>query len=241
MESIIRMICEKKIINTGFLVGPFCPIYGIGALIMILFLDKFKGNVLILFVTGFFILSLWEYVVGVFLEKFFKTKYWDYSDHKFNIKGRVCLTNSIFWGILGITFIRFIHPFIVKELALIDNRLVTYLTCILLIYIIVDAIISIARVKNISNVLHKIENLNLSIKEKLEEVKELSKNKEKVDLVDSIQIKIDQLKQKRNKIGRRLYRHVYRLKKAFPAINTKEITEILNKKIEIIKKERKLK
>ena len=102
MESIFRSICEKKLINTGFLRGPFCPIYGIGSIIM----------PILLFFSSSIILTIWEYVVGIILEKLFNTKYWDYSDHKFNFQGRICLTNSIYWGILGVLFIKYIHPFV---------------------------------------------------------------------------------------------------------------------------------
>src|SRR5690625_478768 len=77
MESIFRSICEKKMINTGFLKGPFCPIYGIGAIIMILFLKDFKNNTVLLFLISMIVLTLWEYIVAVILEKTFHIKYWD--------------------------------------------------------------------------------------------------------------------------------------------------------------------
>lgn len=120
MESIYRSICEKKIINTGFLRGPFCPIYGVGAIIMMTILSGFKDALVVLFLISFIVLTLWEYLVGVLLEKLFKTKYWDYSSHKFNYKGRICLTNSLAWGILGVLFTKYIHPFI--EQIVIRNR-----------------------------------------------------------------------------------------------------------------------
>ena len=90
MESIVRTISEKKLINTGFLHGPFCPIYGIGAIILFAFLDKFENNLILLFFVAIIVLTIWEYVVGWMLEKLFNTKYWDYSQQKFNIQGRVC-------------------------------------------------------------------------------------------------------------------------------------------------------
>ena len=120
MESIFRTLWEKKIINTGFLKGPFCPIYGIGAIIMITLLSDLKDAPVLLFLISFIVLTIWEYLVGVLLEKLFKTKYWDYSDHKFNYKGRICLTNSLAWGILGVLFTKYIHPFI--EQIVIRNR-----------------------------------------------------------------------------------------------------------------------
>ena len=111
MESIFRSISEKKIINTGFLKGPFCPIYGVGAIIMLLFLKKFADNLAVLFIVSVVVLTIWEYLVGVLLEKLFHTKYWDYSKNKFNFQGRICLMNSIFWGVLGVVFVKYIHPF----------------------------------------------------------------------------------------------------------------------------------
>ncbi len=112
MESIFRSICEKRLINTGFLRGPFCPIYGIGSIIMFVFLQNIANYPVLLFFISMIILTAWEYIVGILLEKLFDTKYWDYSDHKFNFQGRICLTNSIYWGILGVLFIKYIHPFV---------------------------------------------------------------------------------------------------------------------------------
>ena len=104
LESVFKTILEKKIVNSGFLHGPFCPIYGIGAIIMYLGLNNFSKYPILVFILGFLILSIWEYIVGWGLEKLFNTKYWDYSKNKFNIKGRVCLMNSLFWGVLGMIF-----------------------------------------------------------------------------------------------------------------------------------------
>lgn len=235
MESIVRSISEKKLINTGFLHGPFCPIYGIGAIIMVVFLDEFKENIIFLFLISFVVLTLWEYVVGVLLETIFKTRYWDYSNQKFNFQGRVCLVNSICWGTLGVLFVKYIHPFIQSLISKVDIQLLQYVISIISIVIIVDMIVSIIKVKNIKTTLEKIEALNNEIKEKLKEIKTLNKNVDKPS-TENIQQIVDDLKKKRNKIILRLYKRVYRLKKAFPAINTKEFTEILNKKIEIRKK-----
>ena len=120
MESIVRTIAEKKIINTGFLKGPFCPIYGIGAIIILLFLNQFESQPILLFFIAIMVLTIWEYLVGVLLEKIFHTKYWDYTDQKFNFQGRVCLVNSICWGILGVIFVKYIHPFIQNIISFID-------------------------------------------------------------------------------------------------------------------------
>ena len=69
MESIVRSVSEKKIINTGFLKGPVCPIYGIGAIIMLLFLERYQNKPILLFFIAIIVLTTWEYLVGVLLEK----------------------------------------------------------------------------------------------------------------------------------------------------------------------------
>ena len=112
LESTFRSIIERKLINTGFLIGPLCPIYGFGACIMFLFLEGLSNNIILSFLVSFVLLTLWEYVVGVMLEKMFHTKFWDYSNHKVNFQGRICLINSIYWGILGVVFIKIIHPLV---------------------------------------------------------------------------------------------------------------------------------
>lgn len=237
LESIFRSFCEKKIINTGFLIGPICPIYGCGAIIMILFLKNFSNSKILLFIMSIVFLSLWEYIVGVILEKLFKTKYWDYSDHKVNYKGRICLTNSIAWGFLGIFFIDFIHPFIVNILKNVDILYLKIIVPILLILILADAIISIIKTKNIKGTLEKVEKLNEQIKEKLAEIKK--QNQEKSATSENLQLLIDKINKRKNRELRRLYKRVYRLKRAFPAIDTKEFRDILSRKIEIKTKKRK--
>lgn len=234
LESIVRTVCERKIINTGFLKGPFCPIYGCGAIIMLLFLSELKYSTILLFIMSVISLSVWEYLVGYFLEKAFHTKYWDYSNHKFNYKGRICLSNSIAWGVLGVVFINYIHPFIVNILSKIDDIYIQILIPIIALILLIDAVISIIKVKNISGTLEKVEKLNEQIKEKLQEIKE-----GKLNTTENLQLLIDKLNLKKDKKELRLYKRIYRLKKAFPSIDNNEIRQILSKKIELHKKDKK--
>ena len=244
MESVFRSIIEKKIINTGFLRGPFCPIYGIGAIIMLIFLERFQDRPILLFFIAITLLTAWEYIVGVILEKLFNTKYWDYSDHKINFQGRICLTNSICWGFLGVGFVKYIHPFIQDLISKIDIQILYYSITIISIVMLVDLISTIVKVKNIKMTLEKVDKINKEIKEKLKEIRKISKEAEeekdsiKTKTIENIQAIIDNLNKKKNRTILKLYKNVYRLKKAFPAINTKEITEVLSKKIEIRKKKK---
>jgi uncharacterized membrane protein len=230
LESVFRSFCEKKIINTGFLIGPVCPIYGAGSIIMLIMMGHLKGKLIEIFLISMIVLTIWEYLVGFFLEKVFKTKYWDYSDHKINFRGRICLTNSLFWGLLGVGFINYIHPYILNIINLIDKDVFKIIIYTALVVIIADTIISIIKVINIKPTWEKVKELNNEIKEKLKEIKEAS-NHNKTKVSETAQEKVMELEKRRNKIAGNLYKYVYRLKEAFPAINSKEITEILNKKI----------
>ena len=176
------------------------------------------------------------------LEKIFHTRYWDYSDHKFNIQGRICLSNSIYWGVLGVVFVKYIHPNIQNLVQKVDIKLLYFIVTILMVVFIVDMITSIVKIKNIKSTLEKIEELNKEIREKIKEIKILPKEiqeKEKLIAAEKLQKLVEDLKKRRNRTIKHLYKNVYRLKKAFPAIDTKEIREILNKKVEIIKRKNK--
>lgn len=176
---------------------------------------------------------------GSFIRKIFHTKYWDYSEQKFNFQGRICLVNSICWGILGVIFVKYIHPFVKDLVFKVDIRLLHYIISIIAIVLLADLIVTIIKVKNIKMTLKKVEEINKEIKAKLNEIRKLTKennkSEEKTIKTENVRKLIRKLKRKRDRMTLSLYKNVYRLKKAFPAINTKEITEILNKKIQIRK------
>lgn len=113
MEVIVCSIPAKKFINRGFLVGPYCPIYGIAALAMFLTLGKYTEDPPVLFLIVFTSGSLLEYLTSFIMEKLFHARWWDYSKKKFNINGRVCLENSICFGILGCILMYVTNPFVV--------------------------------------------------------------------------------------------------------------------------------
>ena len=84
-ESTICSIGHRKLINRGFLNGPYCPIYGCGVVIVVAILTPLKENLLILFAGSFLLTSVLEYITGYILEKVFHNKWWDYSDKPFKI------------------------------------------------------------------------------------------------------------------------------------------------------------
>ncbi len=109
-ETIYCSIEEKKFQYRGFLVGPYCPIYGVGVLILLFFLIPLKDNIPVLFAVAFLVMSAIEYTVSYILEKLFHTRWWDYSKERFNIDGRVALRPSLFWATMSVLVVYVIQP-----------------------------------------------------------------------------------------------------------------------------------
>lgn len=96
----------------GFLYGPVCPIYGLGAVLMILTLQPLKKSIYKLFIGGFIVGSVIEYSISFFGELFLNVKWWDYSDRFLNLNGRICFTFSLFWGLLALYLLRIFNNYI---------------------------------------------------------------------------------------------------------------------------------
>lgn len=244
LESTYKSILERKIINSGFLAGPFCPIYGYGALIMYFALRDVTSNIIVLFLFGTIALSVFEYIVGLFLEIVFQTKYWDYSNKKFNIHGRVCLLNSLYWGILGIIFMKLIHPAVEKFVALIPDTVLMIIVIIGLIYLVFDTINTIVRVIKINIRLKDWEQLTEDIKNRIEAIN--AKNSIRFENINRLrrvqkykilrkiaEIKqsddlLGKLKMKQNDVQIKLEKRMKRLHKAFPNMSSERLTKFWN-------------
>ena len=100
----------------GFLYGPLCPIYGWGALILIMFFNKYKGKSIKLFIYAAIVFSAFEYLVGYGMDALFAAKWWDYTNEFFNLNGRISIFYSFMWGIAAILFVNHIYPFFKRKL-----------------------------------------------------------------------------------------------------------------------------
>ena len=118
--SFLGWVCEclycgipaRRFINRGFLEGPYCPIYGWGALIVIFALTPLRDYPPLLFLGAMIFTSVLEYVTSWLMEKLFHSKWWDYSERPFNLNGRICLLNSFLFGVMGLVVMYVVHPFI---------------------------------------------------------------------------------------------------------------------------------
>lgn len=121
VEVCFAAVQHRKFVNRGFVNGPFCPIYGFGSLLIMLFLPDLTDNLFFLFLGSAILSTVLEYITGLALEKIFHQKLWSYSKIRFNIGGYVCLRYTILWGLLAVLTMRFTNPFLCKILALVPS------------------------------------------------------------------------------------------------------------------------
>ena len=150
MEVIVCWFPTKKFVNRGFLIGPYCPIYGYGCLLIIILLKNSINDPIALFLKAIVICSLLEYFTSLFMEKLFHARWWDYSNKKFNINGRICLETMIPFGILACLVMYILNPFFESLLNLMPSIILHIVSIILFIIYIVDNIISFKIISNVS-------------------------------------------------------------------------------------------
>ncbi|HIV98311.1 MAG TPA: putative ABC transporter permease [Candidatus Ornithospirochaeta avicola] len=147
-EVIYCSIGQRKLVNRGFLYGPYCPIYGFGALVVIIFLEPLKEYWYLVFILGLILTSIIEYVTSYLLEKIFSLKLWDYSKRKVNINGRVCLRNSLLFGIMGMAGVYLLDPVFLPFLRSLDDNLKHVLASIIELVMVIDATASVIHLKS---------------------------------------------------------------------------------------------
>lgn len=165
---------EGHFINRGFLNGPICPIYGVGAMTVILCLTPLKDNILLLFVGSALLTTFLEFITGLALDKIFHARWWDYSDKPFNIGGYICLKFTIYWGLVCIGLMRGIHPAIFNLVKHIPHLLGIITLIFLSAVFIADTVITVVsinklakRIKLMSDIAEKIHAVSDEIGERV--------------------------------------------------------------------------
>lgn len=139
----------------GLLIGPFCPIYGVGAVCLIFGLEKYKENPIKIAIYGSIIGSIVEYLLSFGLEAMYGARFWDYSYNVFNLNGRICLIYSVYWGILSLILLKYVLPGIDKYISKIPEKDIKIVDSILFVFFIFNVFSTIwsinvyeTRVKN---------------------------------------------------------------------------------------------
>lgn len=147
IETFFKSIRTRKFVNSGFLFGPFCPVYGFGALMVLQSRQLVDGAASIVGPTAKTFVSILlaimvttalEYLTGALLEKIFKRKWWDYSEERFNLHGRVCLKYSMYWGMLAYLLLEFINPLVVRLTSAVSMDAKQGIASIIVFYMISD-------------------------------------------------------------------------------------------------------
>lgn len=135
VESVYMSLCNHRLTNRGFAKGPFCPIYGFGAVIGYLVLNPLSGHYVTLYLTGAFLATTFEYLVGIMMQKLLGEVWWDYTEKPMNYKGIICLESTIAWGFYAVIITMFLHE---RVLHLIDAMDMAYgrILCIVILAIV---------------------------------------------------------------------------------------------------------
>ena len=170
-ETVYCSIIQRKFVNRGFLNGPVCPVYGVGAVLVIYLLQPVAGNVLALFLTGMLVTTVLEYLTSVLLEKLFHMKWWDYSHFKLQINGRVCLLNSLMFGALSVFVMLALHPRVQKLVDLIPAAVLPWISLGIAAVFIADTVLTVRSILILKGKLEEVRRALADIREKSEQVK----------------------------------------------------------------------
>jgi uncharacterized membrane protein len=149
IESTYRSVREKKIVNSGFLSGPFIPIYGFGAVFITVVAEEARSLPSAIAWVAFLLSpTALEYVSSLLLEKLFKLKLWDYSDRRFNLHGRICLQYALYWAVLAVVLVLFIEPHVYARIEILGLYLAHFVAGGFFSYFIFDTLQSVKSIIN---------------------------------------------------------------------------------------------
>lgn len=170
VESAYMSFCNKKWTNRGFIHGPFCPIYGVGALTVFFILRPFAGNYMVLYFCGMLLATTLEYFTGIVMQKVFGCIWWDYNDKPFNYKGILCLESSIAWGFYTIFLFWFLQRGVERIVSLYPRNIGKVLAVFLMLYYMADFTVSMIGAIDLNGKLKKLNRIVEEIQESLKSV-----------------------------------------------------------------------
>lgn len=167
VESIYMSFCNRKLTNRGFIHGPMCPIYGVGAMSVYFILRPMEGNLVALYFGGAFLATFLEYLTAVVMQKVFGCIWWDYNDKPFNYKGILCLESTIAWGFYTLFLFLFLHKWVNSFMSLYSRTTGIYISVLLIVYYVIDFTISLIGAIDLNVKLKKLSGIVDEMQEKL--------------------------------------------------------------------------
>ncbi|WP_177206187.1 putative ABC transporter permease [Treponema bryantii] len=156
---------EHKFVNRGFLYGPLCPVYGFGGVVILLLPPVLYETWIPLFLASMVLCTIVEYFVSWFMEKMFHARWWDYSHYKFNIKGRICLLNSVLFGFMGLGVIRFVYPQMLRFLNWLGDFVVMVSADTIGVILTIDIFFTVRKLVDFSSTMEKIKEFGESLRD----------------------------------------------------------------------------
>ena len=156
-ESFIFTVWEGRPVNRGFLTGPICPVYGIGALVAIAFLYQRTGSIPQLFLVGMLLTCTVEYITAILLEKLFHAKWWDYSNFPLNFQGRISLLGGLVFGTFIVLLIKYIHPVVSDSVHNLPDWVRVSLSFLIFIALMLDLVTTVRHLLLLNGRLQEIQ------------------------------------------------------------------------------------
>lgn len=159
-ETCYVSVLKAKWVNRGFMRGPFLPIYGSGAIVVLVFTLPFRTNPGLVFVVGMTSATILEYFTGVAMERMFHVRYWDYSNQRLNLNGHICVTSSLAWGAFSVILTLYGHTPVDRLASRMNINVLEVIVFVLTVYISIDMAESIREAINLKEVLLSLEENN---------------------------------------------------------------------------------
>ncbi len=181
IECTYRSLGERKIINSGFLYGPMCPIYGTGCLVFELILvplsQPIEKRVIPVLLLGMVLADIVEYATSYIMEKLFNARWWDYSNNFLNLHGRICFKHTCYWAIFAFVYVYLIAPVYQYVLSFIPQNVRTIAVFVILAVLAVDLTLTVKAAADISKLMKKLKAFRATVSEKADLIKDTAENK----------------------------------------------------------------
>lgn len=170
-ECCFVSVRKRRWVNRGFMYGPMLPIYGFGALAVLISTSRVRDSIPLIFLFGMVGATLLEYVTGAVMERLFNVKYWDYSNQKFNLNGYICLTSSLGWGLFSVLLVKFVHVPIEGAVLKIPTIIAEGIAFVLTVAAAVDVTQSFNDAMDLKRILAQLEESKKQIRKIQEKLK----------------------------------------------------------------------
>ena len=181
IECTYRSLGEKKIINSGFLYGPMCPIYGTGCLVFELILvplsQPIEKRLIPVLLLGMLLADIVEYATSYIMEKLFNARWWDYSNNFLNLHGRICFKHTCYWAIFAFVYVYIIAPVYQYAMSFIPQNVRTIAVLVILAVLAVDLTLTVKAAADISKLMKKLDAFKAAVSEKADLIKSTAENK----------------------------------------------------------------